>query len=299
MRQWPSSEASAANVNTVPGTDSMPGRVVLLQTSQADGDTAQMQSHEQVECLAGIGIKGDRYALDPRDVASRPVTIEGATSDMGGQYQEGANTHWHLPELGRQLTMFDAGALGRLQESSGLVLTPELTRRNVLVEGLELNGLVGQELAVGVDGVRVFVHRLTVPCQNLERRAALPGLEEALWNDGGISCEIVQGGVISLGDTVEPVPGSLNLDRCNTPKIDVFLKRPSERTEEDQQRLAAMNAILAEAQAQLETRRPAAGDDQVTGMNHPADENTHETDRAGPQGWLTYIRDLVRGVARL
>ena len=277
----------------------MAGKVVLLQTSKADGDTAQMQSHEQVECLPGIGIKGDRYALDPRDVGSRPVTIEGVTSDMGGHYQEGANTHWHLPELGRQLTMFDAGALRRLQESSGLVLTPELTRRNVLVEGLDLNGLVGQELVVGVDGVRVFVHRLTVPCQNLERRAALPGLEEALWNDGGISCEIVQGGVISVGDTVEPVPGSLNLDRCNTPKIDVFLKRPSDRTEEDQRRLVAMNAILAEAQAQVGARSQTVGDDQATGIDHPADDNTHGTDRSGPQGWLSYMRRLVRGVARL
>jgi hypothetical protein len=30
---------------------------------------------------------------------------------------------------------------------------------------------------------RLFVHRLTTPCQNLERRTNLPGLEEALWND--------------------------------------------------------------------------------------------------------------------
>jgi MOSC domain-containing protein YiiM len=175
------------------------GTVVLLQTSPTDGDTAGMESHEEIECLAGIGIAGDRYALDPQDVASRPVEIEGAVSDMGGQYPERANTHWHLPEVGRQLTLFDSGALQRLEESSGLVLSPELTRRNVLVSGLDLNSLVGQELTVGSDGVRLFVHRLTVPCANLERRAGLPGLEEALWNDGGVSCEIVESGKVLLG----------------------------------------------------------------------------------------------------
>ena len=90
------------------------GTVVLLQTSPTDGDTAGMESHEEIECLAGIGIAGDRYALDPQDVASRPVEIEGAVSDMGGQYPERANTHWHLPEVGRQLTLFDSGALQRL-----------------------------------------------------------------------------------------------------------------------------------------------------------------------------------------
>jgi MOSC domain-containing protein YiiM len=272
----------------------MPGMVVLLQTSQADGDTAQMQSHEQIECVAGIGIKGDRYALEPRHVGSRPVEIEGVTSDMGGQYPEGANTHWHLPEVGRQLTIFDVGALQRLQESSGLNLTPELTRRNVLVEGLDLNGLVGQELVVGMGGARVFVHRLTVPCQNLERRANLPGLEEALWNDGGISCEIVQSGMIRVGDVIELVPDSLDPARINTPKIDAFLTRPSDRTEEDQQRLASMNAILAEAQARAHACT-SAEETPVTEAD-PAGETAQDQ---GGQGWLRYIRDLVRGVARL
>ena len=274
----------------------MPGRVVLLQTSEADGDTTQMQTREQIECVAGIGIKGDRYALESRLVGSRPIDIEGVTSDMGGQYRKGANTHWHLPEVGRQLTIFDVGALERLWKSNGMVLTPELTRRNVLVEGLDLNGLVGQELVVGTNGTRLFVHRLTVPCQNLERRANLPGLEEALWNDGGISCEIVQSGIISLGDTIQSVPDSLDLDRINTPKIDAFLKRPSERTVEDHRRLTSMNAILAEAQAHANASISA--EDAPVTETDPANEIAQAVHQGG-QGWLGYIRDLVRGVARL
>lgn len=42
---------------------------------------------------------------------------------------------------------------------------------------MALNELVGHEVTVGAH-VKLFVHRLTVPCQNLERRTGLPGLEE-------------------------------------------------------------------------------------------------------------------------
>ena len=64
-------------------------------------------------------------------------------------------------------------------------------------------------------GVRLFVHRLTVPCQNLERRTGLPGLEEALWSDGGLSCEIVQSGIICQGDSVQPLPDSFDPARIH------------------------------------------------------------------------------------
>ena len=197
----------------------MAGTVILLQTSSTDGDSAPMESQPSIECIAGLGIKGDRYAIE--HAQPRPVSIEGAEFDLGGQYTSEANTHWHLPEVGRQLTLLDSAALQRLAESSGLVLPPDQTRRNVLVSGLDLNALVGHALTVG--SVELFVHRLTVPCQNLERRAGLPGLEEALWNDGGLSCEITRSGVIKLGDKIEPVPDSLDRARVSGLKTDGFM----------------------------------------------------------------------------
>ena len=80
------------------------------------------------------------------------MTVATGEVDLSGQYPEEQNTHWHLPEAGRQLTLFDLGALRRLEASSGLVLPPELTRRNVLVSGLDLNPLVGMEVSLMVGG---------------------------------------------------------------------------------------------------------------------------------------------------
>ena len=104
------------------------GTVEFLFTSPTDGDSSpHMQRHSQIECVAGRGILGDRYFFPSR--LRRPVVIGGTESDLCGRYDERQNTHWHLPEAGRQLTLFDSAALHRLQESSGLVLSPEACRR--------------------------------------------------------------------------------------------------------------------------------------------------------------------------
>ena len=71
----------------------MAGRVDSLFTSASDGDSAPMTSHASVECIKGVDIAGDRYA----------VAAEGA------RFEAEQNTHWHLPEVGRQLTLFDTG----------------------------------------------------------------------------------------------------------------------------------------------------------------------------------------------
>ena len=247
----------------------MAGRVDSLFTSASDGDSAPMTSHASVECIKGVGIAGDRYA----------VAAEGARFDAE------QNTHWHLPEVGRQLTLFDTGALQRLEEASGLVLPPEETRRNVLVSGLGLNELVGQEVALGEEVV-VFVHRLTVPCQNLERRTGLPGLEEALWHDGGLNCEIVSSGVVKVGDAVTPVANSRDPGRINTPKIDAFFVPPSERTEEDLAALAELNATLAAEHAEAQAAT-AASEGEAEGE---ADEAEGQPEAGG--GLLGWVRGL-------
>jgi MOSC domain-containing protein YiiM len=266
------------------------GVVQMLFTSGSDGDTAPMQSHQRIECVAGSGVRGDRYEV--AEGASTGVAVVGGRAHrLGGLYSERQNTHWHLPEPGRQLTLFDGGALRRLREQHGLELRPEQTRRNVIVVGLSLNALVGHELVVGPEGssggsgsVRLFVHRLTVPCQNLQRRSGLAGLEEALWDDGGVSCEIVSGGWIRQGDLVRAVAGSYSPEQISTPKVPAFFVRPSQRTAEDHTALAEMNAALAQM---------------VVG--EPADDATAREDMHGsavPQQ-LGLLENLRRRLGRL
>jgi hypothetical protein len=45
-----------------------------------------MQSHPSIVCIAGLGIRGDRYCLDGANARARHVmTMHGRTNDLGGQ----------------------------------------------------------------------------------------------------------------------------------------------------------------------------------------------------------------------
>ncbi len=83
-------------------------------------------------------------------------------------------------------------------------LDPAARRANLVVSGLDLEGSRGVLLRVGPALVRVG-GELT-PCERMEE--ALPGLEDALrrsWR-GGVFAEVVTGGEVRVGDTVEVVP---------------------------------------------------------------------------------------------
>jgi MOSC domain-containing protein YiiM len=74
-------------------------------------------------------------------------------------------------------------------------------RANVLVEGVELPRAKGGILGIGV--VRLEVTGQTYPCIRMEE--ARPGLLKALaaeWR-GGVTCRVLSGGPIGLGDKVE------------------------------------------------------------------------------------------------
>ena len=89
----------------------------------------------------------------------------------------------------------------------------------------------------------VFAHRRTVPCVPLARRllrkrakagegapsvASGPNeIVEAMWDKGGISCEVIRTGEIELGDAV--VGGVSDPSRIRTKMLPEMLVRPSLR----------------------------------------------------------------------
>ena len=91
-----------------------------------------------------------------------------------------------------------------LQAKFEITVKPEESRRNVLTRGIEINDLIGTEFFVGT--VRLRAHGLTQPCRYLENLLAQPGLYEKLWDDGGISCEILSDGIIKKGDVITASP---------------------------------------------------------------------------------------------
>ena len=155
------------------------GSVVSLYI--ANRRSAPMIEMDQLTALAGRGIEGDRYFL-------------------------GTGTYSKTPQPGRQVTLIKREVLDRLKEEFGIAVAPEECRRNIVTQCIELNDLVGGEFSVG--SVRLRAHRITQPCKYLEELLNRPGLYEAMWDNGGISCEILSDGIIKSGDLITTLPVS-------------------------------------------------------------------------------------------
>ena len=162
----------------------MNGTGTVVALFMVDRMSAPMKKMRHLNALAGRGIEGDRYLL-------------------------GTGTYSKKPEPGRQVTLIKSEILDWLKKEFDITVKPEECRRNVVTRDVEINELIGTEFFVGE--VRLRAHRITQPCIYLETvvRAHLlsqPGLYQALWDNGGISCEIMTDGIIKEGDIITTVP---------------------------------------------------------------------------------------------
>ena len=111
----------------------------------------------------------------------------------------GTGTYSKKPEPGRQLTIIESEELEALIKI-GLHCTSNQSRRNIISRGISLNKLVGKKIMVGE--VKLMVHRLCQPCTYLEKKLKQPGLKDALWDKGGVKCEILTDGNIKPNDKI-------------------------------------------------------------------------------------------------
>ena len=124
------------------------------------------------EAVAGLGLAGDRYAAG------------------GGTFSARKRT-------GQDLTLIEAEALDDLLAETGVMLTAEEARRNVVTRGVDLNGLVGRRFALGTVVCRGT--RLAEPCSHLQRLTR-GGVLRGLVRRGGLRADILSGGVLRPGD---------------------------------------------------------------------------------------------------
>jgi len=121
----------------------------------------------KIECVAGHGIRGDRF-YDYRD-----------------NYKG-------------QITFFSFEVFAKLAEHFGLTdKSAGAVRRNVVVSGVELNDLIGEEFSI--QGVRLRGTAHCRPCYWLDQAIA-PGAEQFLEGNGGLRAQILSDGVIAVGD---------------------------------------------------------------------------------------------------
>ena len=129
-----------------------------------------MLSLESVNAITGCGLEGDRYCID----------------EPGEKSFE-------------NLTLIEQEAYDHLA-TIDLELPTNALRRNLLTSGIELNPLVGKEFMVGE--VRCLGTELADPCNYIQGRT-LPGILKAMVGRGGLRCQILDGGTISVGDVVQ------------------------------------------------------------------------------------------------
>jgi MOSC domain-containing protein YiiM len=150
--------------SAAPGTT---GRIESIWVAPRAG--AQAQQLAAAPALAGRGLEGDRHV----------------TGD--GTFPSG------LP--GSALTLIEAEVCASFAPR----LEAAEHRRNVVTSGIDLNALVGHEFAIG--DVRCRGMRLCEPCTVVDRYATRPVLR-ALVHRGGLRADILQDGVIRVGDAV-------------------------------------------------------------------------------------------------
>ncbi|QOZ31618.1 hypothetical protein XH92_07695 [Bradyrhizobium sp. CCBAU 53421] len=75
------------------------------------------------------------------------------------------------------------------------------TRRNIVVEGVDVYGLLGKEFRIGA--VRLRGSEPTKPCHIPSAVAGKIGFAEAYRDTGGVRAEVLSDGTISIGDLVQ------------------------------------------------------------------------------------------------
>ena len=133
---------------------------------QPPGD-APMVEMDRIECVAGRGIQDDRFFDFKKDYKG-------------------------------QITFFSAEVYERLLEEFGLVKEekpPSVFRRNVIVSGVDLNTLIGQQFEI--DGVLFKGAAECSPCHWMNE-AVCPGAEHWLKGNGGLRAQILTSGTLAV-----------------------------------------------------------------------------------------------------
>jgi len=132
----------------------------------------EMQDVNTVEVIASKGIVKDRYFNENNNQALQITLIESENIDYYNQISE-----TNIPYIS--------------------------FRRNIITKGIQLNDLVGKEILIG--NVKIKGHRLCAPCRYLQEMLKQKNLVKKLLNRGGLRCEILTDGIISVNDPIKQI----------------------------------------------------------------------------------------------
>ena len=143
-------------------------KVIEIAISESSGRV--MKNVDSVESIAGRGLLNDRH------------------------FREGN-------EKKSQITLIEIENINHYNQINGTSILPKDFRRNIITEGIKLNILVGNEFFIGE--VKVKAHDLCRPCKYLQESLNQKNLVKELLRKGGLRCEILISGKISIGDKIK------------------------------------------------------------------------------------------------
>ena len=130
-----------------------------------------------VRAVPGRGLEGDRYFLG-----------------------RGRLSRW--PSAARGVSLIEREALEAVLREHGFDLREGRSRRNVETSGVVLDELKGRRFRIGTALLRGV--QLCQPCAYLER-LTMEGAFAALKGRGGLRAEVLEEGVLTVGDVIELV----------------------------------------------------------------------------------------------
>src|SRR6185295_12174373 len=129
---------------------------------------------------------------------SAQETVEALAEDAltGDRYSEAKNRR----SADYQVTFIELENIEAFTEATGLPLTPDMPRRNIITRGIRLNGLCGKCFVVG--RARFEGLELCEPCSLFAKRTHREVLRFFV-GKGGLRARIVSGGEVRVGDAIE------------------------------------------------------------------------------------------------
>jgi MOSC domain-containing protein YiiM len=155
--------------------------LIGIYTTHKAGE--RMLFRPQVEAIAGLGLEGDRYALQ-----------------LGSWKAKGETTH----KKKRNVTLIGIEDI----RNSNVHLSPENkytaaeTRRCLITQDADLRKLIGRQFSIG--DVVFFGVEPSIPCDRPDKLSGKTGFEKAFQGRGGINAEILQGGMLRIRFPIIP-----------------------------------------------------------------------------------------------
>jgi MOSC domain-containing protein YiiM len=133
--------------------------------------------------------------------ASRKPIVEITEVNVTDTGLEGDRATKNSSSNKRQVTLIQHEHLVAVASFLGKeTIDPNLTRRNIVVKGINLNALKGRKFSIGTAILEMT--GFCYPCSRMEENLGLGGFN-AMRGHGGITCRVIEIGKIMIGDNIK------------------------------------------------------------------------------------------------